>query len=785
MQARTVVLEAASAVVSDPEASPVPAGDWQPTACVLCACNCGIEVQVSGNAITRVKGDRAHPASKGYACEKAQRLPYYQSNPRILSPLRRTPAGDYEKVDWETAIAEVAAGLARVRDEHGGASIFYYGGGGQGNHLGGAYAGATRSALGVRFSSNALAQEKTGELWIDAHLFGHVTHTAPDFEHAQVAVFVGKNPWQAHGFPHARPTLKAIAADPQRSLIVIDPRRTETAEMADIHLRVRPGGDAFLLAAMLAILVQEDLVDRAFLETRAQSYEDVIAAVRDIDVDAYCRRAGVDAALVRDAARLIGTATTVSILEDLGIQQAPHSTLNSYLEKLLWALTGHFARPGCTNLHTQFAPGGLVGRSRESRRRTPGSGERVIAGMFPAAAIPDAVLTDDPARFHAAIIESSNPVHSLPDSPRMREAMAALDFSVVIDITMTETARCADYVLPAPTQYEKYECTFFNLEFPTNVFQLRAPVIPAPHGPLGEPEIHRRIVRALGAVTDDDLAGLQEAAEQGLAAYGAAFSARLAERPHLVGLAPVVLYETLGPTLPDGAAAAAALWGSAQMCAATYPESVRGAGFAGDGLALGDALFEAVLAQRRGLIFTVDEPDVNWEWIRRARPSGRLDLAIPELLDELAQLPDEDEILDRDFPLILSAGERRSNTAQTLIRDPAWRKRDPHGALRISPEDARALGLDADTLVDVVTQRGRCQTPIEITDMMRVGNISLPNGLGLANGPDGPVTGVPPNELTSSGRRDWLAGTPWHKHVPARVEIVGRDPSVPTPPTAV
>src|SRR5436305_7893917 len=223
--------------------------DWQPTACVLCACNCGIEVQVSEGAITRVKGDRAHPGSKGYACEKAQRLSYYQGNPRVMLPQRRRADGSYETVDWDTAIDEVAARLARVRDEHGGASIFYYGGGGQGNHLGAAHAGALRSALGVRFSSNALAQEKTGELWIDAHLFGHVAHTAPDFANAEVAVFVGKNPWMAHGFPHARPTLKAIAGDPGRSLIVIDPRRSETAAMADIHLQVRPGRDAFLLAA--------------------------------------------------------------------------------------------------------------------------------------------------------------------------------------------------------------------------------------------------------------------------------------------------------------------------------------------------------------------------------------------------------------------------------------------------------------------------------------------------------------------------------------------------------
>ena len=744
--------------------------DWQPTACVLCACNCGIEVQVADGNLTRIKGDKAHPASKGYACEKAQRLAYYQGNPRLTAPLRRRADGTYEEFDWDTAITEVAGGLARVRDEHGGGATFYYGGGGQGNHLGGAYAGAVRHALGVRFSSNALAQEKTGEIWIDAHLFGHVTHTAPDFEHAEVAVFVGKNPWMAHGFPHARPTLKAIAADPGRSLIVIDPRRSETAAMADLHLQVRPGGDAFLLAAMLAVLVQEDLLDHAFLEERTENADAVVEAVRAIDVDDYARRADVDAALVRDAARRIGTAASVSILEDLGIQQAPHSTLSSYLEKLLWGLTGNFARPGCTNLHTQFAPGALVGRSRESRRRTPGTGERVIAGMFPAASIPEAVLTDDPARFRAAIIESSNPVHSLPDSARMREAMAALEFSVVIDITMTETAACASYVLPALTQYEKHECTFFNLEFPRNVFHLRAPVLEPLDGPLGEPEIHRRLVRALGALVDEDLAGLREAAEQGLDVYAAAFAARMGERPDLVGLAPVVLYETLGPTLPDGAAAAATLWGAAQICAATHAESVRGAGFEGEGPALGNALFAAALRERRGFTFSVDDHAVNWKWIARARPSGRIDLAIPELLEELAGLAGEDGAPDPEFPFVLSAGERRSNTAMTLIRDPAWRKRDPEGALRISPEDARELAVADGDVVAVTTRRGRCTAPVEVTEMMRAGHVSLPNGYGLQHGAGGPVTGVAPNDLTDASRRDWLAGTPWHKNVPARVE---------------
>ena len=151
------------------------------------------------------------------------------------------------------------------------------------------------------------------------------------------------------------------------------------------------------------------------------------------------------------------------------------------------------------------------------------------------------------------------------------------------------------------------------------------------------------------------------------------------------------------------------------------------------------------------------------------RPSGRIDLAIPELIHELASLHQESGASDPEYPFVLSAGERRSNTAMTLIRDPAWRKRDPLGALRISPHDARTLGVSDGELVSVTTRRGQATAPVEITEMMRSGHVSLPNGYGLQHGPNGPIAGVAPNELTDSSRRDWLAGTPWHKHVPARL----------------
>src|SRR4051812_19470386 len=259
---------------------------WQKTACILCSQNCGIEVETDGRRLTRFRGDRAHPASQGYTCEKALRLDYYQNGrDRLTSPLRRREDGTFEAIDWDTAIREVAERFGRVKAAHGGDTIFYYGGGGQGNHLGGAYARATRHALGSGDASNALAQEKTGEFWVDGQPFGRPRcHTSGDFEHAEVAIFVGKNPWQSHGFPRARVTLRALSSDPKRALVVIDPRRTETAELADFHLQVRPGTDAFCLSALLAVLVQEDLINHTFVAEHCSGFETVQAALREVAI---------------------------------------------------------------------------------------------------------------------------------------------------------------------------------------------------------------------------------------------------------------------------------------------------------------------------------------------------------------------------------------------------------------------------------------------------------------------------------------------------------------------
>ena len=757
-------------------------GEWKQTACILCECNCGIEVRLGddGHSFERIRGDKAHPASQGYTCEKALRLDHYQNGRnRLRVPLRRRDDGTFEEIDWDTAITEVAARFAAVRDTHGGESIFYYGGGGQGNHLGGSYSGATLRALGSRYRSNALAQEKTGEFWVNGRMIG--AGVRADFENTDLALFIGKNPYQSHGIPRARTTLKDIARDPSRQMIVIDPRVTETAELADVHLRVKPGTDAWCLAAMVGVLVQEDLVDRTWVDAHTDGADAVVERFARIPVDEYAEVCGVPAEQVRDAARRIAAAPSVAAFEDLGIQMGVHSTLCSYLEKLLWLLTGNFAKPGA-----QYTAGSLVSLIRNAGATSadpvsPVVGARIISGLVPCNVISEEILTDHPARYRAMLVESGNPAHSLADSARMREALESLDLLVVIDVAMTETARLADYVLPAPTQFEKHEATFFNFEFPHNVFHLRRPVVEAPEGPLPEAEIHTRIVEALGLLPEDTMAPLREAATRGRAAFADAFFAATAADPMLGALAPVVLYRALGPTLSGPSAAI--LWGAAHRCALANPQAVTRAmeewaaarpddcpfdPTALDGLALGEALFEAILASPSGVTFLVDDWDVVWSRVR----DGVIHLAVPEMLvmlDELATPP----VVDPDFPFVLSAGERRSFTANTIIREPGWRKRDAGGALRISEADAAALGLVDGGSARITTAAGSAVVTLEVHPAMQPGHVSLPNGMGLDEvDEDGRVvrTGVAPNDLTSRQHRDPIASTPYHKHVPARIE---------------
>jgi anaerobic selenocysteine-containing dehydrogenase len=750
----------------------------QKTACILCSLNCGLEVDMEGGRLTRIRGDKAHPVSHGYTCQKALRLDHYQNGPgRVTRPLRRRPDGTFEEISWDTAIGEIAARIRQIRDEHGGHSFAYYGGGGQGNHLGGAHSTSLRVALGTRYVYTALAQEKTGGFWVDGKLFGdQACHPTEDVEHTDFLLVIGANPWQSHGFPRARQVLQEIARDPRRQLVVIDPRRTQTAERADVHLAVRPGGDAHLLLAMLGTIVQEGLFDRAFLAEHTVGFDELAELLRRVPVDDYARAAGVDPQQARAVARAYARAEKACIRTDLGLEHTPHSTLNTYLAKLLFLVTGHFGKPGTNVFHTMVAP--LVRHSPDpdqGGRTTRVTGAREIGGLYPPNVLPLEIDTDHPERIRGVIVESSNPLVTGADTRAYRDAFGKLELLVVIDVALTETARLAHYVLPAATQLEKYEATFFNLEFPANHFHLRRPLLPPAGESLPEPEIHRRLAVALGVLPGSfpvlsAIARLDRLFPR-LRLFPLALAYTLKRRPRLAVHLPLLLHETLGRALPDGARAAGVLWGLCQNFVRRYGKAcVERAGIVDRGAGLAEALFQRILRSSSGTMISMHRYEDTWSFIKHK--AGKVHLVIPQMLEEIRRLAPADA--DADYPLLLQAGERRSYNANTIYRDASWRKQDPEGALKVHPQDAERLGLEEGGRAWCESPRAAVCARVAITDEVPVGLVSLPHGYGMYEGnePSDPRGGPAINFLTQSDHCDALSKVPFHKHVRVRVRPI-------------
>ena len=312
------------------------------TACILCSRNCGLLVDIEEGKFTKIRGDKDHPLSQGYICQKAARLNYYQNNDdRIEHPLKRQADGSYVPVSWNEALDDIAKRLVTIRDQHGGEAFATAGGGGQGNHLGGAYLGQMRAAMKSFYNYNSLGQEKTGDFWVNGRLFGsQECHTTEDIEHSDFVIFLGCNPFQSHGIPNARDTLKEIKKDPNRIMVVIDPRRTETTRTADVHLQLKPGTDVYLQSAMLAIIVREDLHDDAFLKEHCTGFEEIKSMLMKVPIEEYIARADVPFEDAQKVARGFAKARSACVRADLGIQHSNHSTLNSYFEKLFFLITG-------------------------------------------------------------------------------------------------------------------------------------------------------------------------------------------------------------------------------------------------------------------------------------------------------------------------------------------------------------------------------------------------------------------------------------------------------------
>ena len=688
------------------------------SACILCPENCGITMQVQGSTLSKIRGDLNHPVSKGYICQKPTKLDYYQNHAdRLTKPLKKRSDGSFQEVSWDQAISEVAAKLKKLRDQHGGSSLAYYGGGGQGNHLGGVYGSALRSAMKTRYLYSSLAQEKTGGFWVNGRMFGRQNiHPTEDLEHTDFALFIGTNPWHSHGFHHARLTLREIQKDPNRKMVVIDPRYTETAKMADVFIQVKPGRDAFLLAALCAIFVRDNLINKEFVNNRTKGTEQLIQEFGTIPIAEYAKYSGTQEETLVKLAHDIAAAPSMCLRTDLGLEHSFHSTLNGYLAKLTFLLTGHFGRKGCVNLHTNFIP--LLSHSPEPQEnkgtwKTRITGMHEITKMFPPNILPKEIDNEHPERIRGVFVDSSNPVLTAADSHSYLKAFGKLELLVVVDVAMTETAELTHYILPAASQFEKWEASFFNLGFPKNFFHLRNPLVPPKGECLPEPEIYARLIHAMGEIPREfpllKLVAALDRRFKKLKLFPLALSAFFKIRPQLKSFAQIILYKTLGKALPEGAAAAAPLWVACQIYAKKYQSGMRRTGLkdAGDGLA--ESLFEKILESRSGILLSDHKYEEQWTWIRNQ--DHKIQLMIPELVEELKSLFQEykenKDVRNKEFPFLLSAGGRRAYNANAIYRNPAWRPKEKAGSMHIHPEDAENLNIKSGDLVSLWCESNR------------------------------------------------------------------------------
>ena len=748
------------------------------SACILCSINCGIQITVDEKrSFSKIIGDPEHPVSQGYICQKATRLDYYQNGKRLQSPLRKNAQGEFEEISWDTAIKEIAEKLLEIKNIHGGETIAYAGGGGQGNHFPGMYAAATRAALETPYFYSAIAQEKTGNFWVHGRLFGkqNANYEEP-IDKAEFVLIIGANPMQAHGIPQARNVINRLARDKNRTLVVIDPRITETAKKADTHLQIKPGRDAYLMAAMLGMIIQEGLEDKTFIENHTTGFEDLKKHFMAIPVDEYIEVTGLSIEAVRKVTYDMVAADSVCIRSDLGIEMSYNSTLNAYLKRLLFLITGNFGRKNTNHLSTWFLP--IIGHSKE-----PGQGGKVtqvtqtqeICKLFPPNVLPLEIDSDHPKRTRALIVESANPISSYADAPRQRKAYQKLDLMVVIDVAMTETAQYADYVLPASSQFEKLEATFFR----DNFFQLRQPMMPPLEGTLSEAEIHTRLLKALGEIPESfpelEKAALEDRKDPSKAIFYQALMKTFMQNPKWKKYGIVILRETLGKALTEGFQDAAFIWFSSHMYAQKYPKAINQAGFDSSPPALGEMIFQKILNSPSGVILSQHQEEDHWDLI--AHKDKKVHLYIPELMSWLDKLPEtltEIEHLEQLFPFNLIAGERRGYNANTVIRDPEWRKNDQEGYLKMNPQDAEILDIQSNDTVKVFNDKGTVKVIVKLTDEIKEGVLAIPNAYGLQyNGEtDYRKIGAAPNELTSSEYCDPLAKTPYHKNVRVNIEKV-------------
>jgi anaerobic selenocysteine-containing dehydrogenase len=741
---------------------------WEKTSCALCGINCGLEVQIENNHIAKVRPDKENPQSEGYTCRKGLNIAFHQHNAdRLTHPLKKV-GKTFERISWDQAVKEISDKLKGILDRHGPRSLAWMLSG-QGCHFGLAFAARFGNMLGSQYNYTALGQEYTGRFWAHGLTMGSQgLQFVSDYHNTDMIMFVGWNPMMSHGTPQARRKFQKMAKDPNILLVVIDPRLSETAKIADIHLPLRPGTDALLFKAMVGLIIQEGWHNQDYIERHVTGFNEIIPWFTDIDIRSALKVCQLEYEKVYEVCRAFATRKSC-LHDDLGILMNRHSTLVSYLLVVLQAICGRIGVPGGNYFPSRLAGGAVHSNPDDPNTwRTVVTNIPAIQGIFPPNVMPEEILTDHPDRLRAVFAVGSNPLRSYADTTAYEEAFQKLDLLVTVEMAMSETAAVSHYVLPAKSAYESWDTTMFpSRNWPEVFFQMRHPVVRMEEEQKESGEAFTLLAEAMGLIPEIPET-LFAAAESGCSrTFRDALLEFLKANPGAMRAVLFVLAKTLGQAL--GSVHLASLCALLQTRPESLQQEAARAGFA-LGPEQGLELFKAIVEHPQGLLVGIADPEKNLANL--ATPDGRIKLNIKDFQDWLKEINSSEEeqklVPDDSYPFILVAGRHWDTNANTNMRNPEWNKGKRACTLLMHPEDAQKNGFLDRQIVRLITEAGEETIEIEISNTARIGQLVMPHGFGLIY--DGGKYGANVNRLTKNTYRDRVAATPLHRYVPCRIE---------------
>jgi anaerobic selenocysteine-containing dehydrogenase len=734
--------------------------------CPLCEATCGLEVQVADGAVTRIRGDRDDVFSHGFICPKGSTLRQLHEDPdRLRGPLVKRD-GVHVEVTWDEAFAEVERRLLPIRDQHGADSVAVYLGNPNAHTIAGAV--FTRPLLQVLGTKNLYSASTVDQMprhVSSGYLYGNPgAMPVPDLDRTDYLLMLGADPLESNGSLCTAPDFPGrLAAIRSRGgrVVTVDPRFSRTAGVSDEHVAIRPGADALWLFALVHETLATRQVDLGNCEGMVDGIDGLAALVAPFTPEAVEHHCGIPAATTRRIAAEFSAAERAVVYTRIGAHTVSFGTLGSWAGDVLTLVTGNLDREGGlmwpTPCHGKpyvagTAPGGRGFRTGRWGSRTSDRPE--VRGEFPVAVLAEEIEHPGDGQIRALITMAGNPARSTPDSARIGRALDQLDFMVSVDIYLNETTRHADVILPSPSALEKahFDFAFYGLSV-RNIANYSPPVF-EPQGP-SEHEIVSRlalIVGGQGADADPELVyGLitGQLAQQAVQLEGGPLHGRGAE-------------ELLGAVehLP--------------MPERVIDLMVRSGPF-GDhfGATPGGLTLEVLVDNPHGVDLGPMVPRAA-EIVRTA--SGMVEVASDPVVADVARLA---AILDGPPPdgmVLVGRRHLRSNNSwmhnvEVLV------KGKPRCTLQVHPDDAARLGLEDGKQATVRSRVGEVSAPVEVTERIRPGVVSLPHGWGHDD-PDARLAvasehaGVNSNVLTDGSVLDPLSGNCALNAIPVEVAPV-------------